>query len=747
MIYRLRLSLTDSNHIPLRKVVPPFVSTVAGGEVLRRKDFRFTTKVMPLKMSRGKGRDRVLFKHSQRTYGVDEYEKLANGFAAQRFGSAGVLPARQVEYEYWKEMLREGSGGLLIEYGSDVEGTAFADVSSGEQLAGSNWNLGVLPTLPGSLLSSIYGSIPGVTVPMLYMGMLFSTFAWHVEDHNLYSINYHHIGAPKIWYGVPPSAAEDFERVVRTKVYELSGKTEGEMTRDELNEIYGKTTMFSPRLLEEAGVPCYRAVQQPGEFVLTFPRGYHGGFSAGFNIGEAVNFAMADWLGLGMDSVRRYRKMHKLPLFPHEEVVVHEALKLDKTWQAHHTEGAAGGADAGSAQPNEGTTAATQSAAATDVCYSPDDAAHVAATYVATVRGTNALRAAAVAEGHLSSPLPELAVTTPCSQCKHMCYLALVVADDHPLPICLWCDRASPPAEGARRCVLYRPETPNFEAIAKRLEAQPEVAACLPELSSAWHVPRQGCSQQEACEKTSGASFEWASIPDRVEELAPVREAASPVQDVAPSVPLPADEAATVSTDFATGAGKPVSVSAESMAAVRKQAASVQSVPAKQEETCVETASDELVTVSAGTAATAHFADILGMLCEQNDLQAAATQQQAEPALVESLEQQHETPLYVPIQVLRDPAATQPGSQPQQAPAASPQPEQAPEPEQAPAAKLRRMTSAALESAGAIAPLVALLRKSRAGWQGALSPPRSLQEPTAAIGAFAALRSYESDSD
>jgi hypothetical protein len=57
------------------------------------------------------------------------------------------------------------------------------------------------------------------------------------------------------------------------------------------------------------------------------------------------------------------------------------------------------------------------------------------------------------------------------------------------------------------------------------------------------------------------------------------------------------------------------------------------------------------------------------------------------------------------------------------------------------------MTSAALESAGAIAPLVALLRKSRAGWQGALSPPRSLQEPTAAIGAFAALRSYESDSD
>lgn len=70
-----------------------------------------------------------------------------------------------------------------------------------------------------STLRLLETDVPGVTSPMLYMGMLFATFAWHVEDVYLYSINYQHLGAAKTWYGVPASDADGFERVVEQHVY------------------------------------------------------------------------------------------------------------------------------------------------------------------------------------------------------------------------------------------------------------------------------------------------------------------------------------------------------------------------------------------------------------------------------------------------------------------------------------------------------------------------------------------------
>ena len=47
----------------------------------------------------------------------------------------------------------------------------------------------------------------------------------------------------------------------------------------------------------------HKVVQQPREFVICRPSGYHCGFNAGFNIAEAVNFALPRWLDIAKDGI------------------------------------------------------------------------------------------------------------------------------------------------------------------------------------------------------------------------------------------------------------------------------------------------------------------------------------------------------------------------------------------------------------------------------------------------------------
>lgn len=192
----------------------------------------------------------------------------------------------------------------------EMEGT------TGWKLANSPWNLQVIARSPGSLTRFMPDDIPGVTSPMVYIGMLFSWFAWHVEDHELHSLNYLHTGSAKTWYAVPGDYGFAFENVICTKAYG------GNVDRlDTLTLLGEKTTLLSPEVVVASGIPCCRLVQNPGEFVVTFPRAYHVGFSHGFNCGEAANFGTPEWLKVAKEAAVRRAAMNYLPMLSHQQLL------------------------------------------------------------------------------------------------------------------------------------------------------------------------------------------------------------------------------------------------------------------------------------------------------------------------------------------------------------------------------------------------------------------------------------------
>ncbi|XP_024025134.1 putative lysine-specific demethylase JMJ16 [Morus notabilis] len=270
---------------------------------------------------------------------LEMFEKYADDFKAQYFsknanvtdmGGNLTMPkgcsepsVDNIEGEYWR-MVEKPTEEIEVLYGADLEtgafGSGFPKMSnqdssaSEEQYVKSGWNLNNFPRLPGSVLSYETSDISGVLVPWLYIGMCFSSFCWHVEDHHLYSLNYMHWGAPKLWYGVPGKDACKLEEAMRKHLPDLF-----EEQPDLLHKL---VTQLSPSILKSEGVPVYRCVQNPGEFVLTFPRAYHSGFNCGFNCAEAVNVAPVDWLPHGQIAIELYYQQGRKTSISHDKLLL-----------------------------------------------------------------------------------------------------------------------------------------------------------------------------------------------------------------------------------------------------------------------------------------------------------------------------------------------------------------------------------------------------------------------------------------
>jgi histone demethylase JARID1 len=277
---------------------------------------------------------------------------MRNG--AKIASSPMVTSAVAIEKEYWR-LVSSGEHMVRVQYGSDVDvstrgaGSGFPLDASGRTV-GKNcpelarwrsedrksshqahsgtlsktdvtylrehgWNLNSLPYV--TMLKYLGESISGVTRPMMYVGMLFSSFCWHTEDNWLYSINYVHTGAPKRWYGVASTDAPQFEKAFCEALPQLF--------EAEPHLIHQLATVVHPMELQKRGVRLCTTLQQEGEIVVTFPRAYHSGFNCGYNVAESVNFAVTPWLEWGLVAANEYR-FARSSVFPHEKLVWNIAL-------------------------------------------------------------------------------------------------------------------------------------------------------------------------------------------------------------------------------------------------------------------------------------------------------------------------------------------------------------------------------------------------------------------------------------
>uniref|UniRef100_A0A4W4DZ33 [histone H3]-trimethyl-L-lysine(4) demethylase n=1 Tax=Electrophorus electricus TaxID=8005 RepID=A0A4W4DZ33_ELEEL len=273
------------------------------------------------------------FEQARRDYSLKAFGEMADSFKSDYFNMpVHMVPTELVEKEFWR-LVTTIEEDVTVEYGADIaskefgsgfpmKGGRFKVAPHDEKYLNCGWNLNNMAMMDPSVLTHVTADICGMTLPWLYVGMCFSSFCWHIEDHWSYSINYLHWGEPKTWYGAPGFAAEHLEAVMKKLAPELF-----EMQPDLLHQL---VTIMNPNILMAHGVPIYRTNQCAGEFVITFPRAYHSGFNQGFNFAEAVNFCTVDWMPLGRQCVDHYRLLHRYCVFSHDEMICNMAAKANK---------------------------------------------------------------------------------------------------------------------------------------------------------------------------------------------------------------------------------------------------------------------------------------------------------------------------------------------------------------------------------------------------------------------------------
>uniref|UniRef100_A0A8C7I3Y0 Protein Jumonji n=1 Tax=Oncorhynchus kisutch TaxID=8019 RepID=A0A8C7I3Y0_ONCKI len=234
--------------------------------------------------------------------------------------------AAEVEQEYWR-IVEQRHCHVAVHYGkvdTNTHGSGFP-VGKSEPFSKHGWNLTVLPNNSGSILRHL-GAVPGVTIPWLNIGMVFSTSCWSRDQNRLPYIDYLHTGADCIWYSVPAEEKVKLDKVVHT-LLQANGTPGLEMLE--------KNIMISPEVLCQEGIKVHRTVQQSGQFVVCFPGTFVSKVCCGYSVSETVHFATPQWMNLGYEASKDLKCRHIAKPFSMEKLLYQIATAESKRENGH----------------------------------------------------------------------------------------------------------------------------------------------------------------------------------------------------------------------------------------------------------------------------------------------------------------------------------------------------------------------------------------------------------------------------
>uniref|UniRef100_A0A4W4G952 Protein Jumonji n=1 Tax=Electrophorus electricus TaxID=8005 RepID=A0A4W4G952_ELEEL len=320
----------------------------------------------------------------------------------------------EVEQEYWR-LVETKQCHVAVHCGrvdTKTHGSGFP-VGKSEPFSKHGWNLTVLSNNSGSVLRHL-GAVPGVTIPWLNIGMVFSTSCWSRDQNSLPYIDYLHTGADCIWYCIPAEEKSKLDKVVHT-LLQANGTPGLEMLE--------KNIMISPEVLRQEGVKVHRTVQRSGQFVVCFPGAFVSKVCCGYSVSETVHFATPEWMTLGYEAAKDLKRRRIEEPFSTEKLLCKIVTSECKQENKHLL-----------------SAASSLIVDLRDTEIGQRQQLFKAGLRLSARYGTQPDNQSAVERKKTPrSRLTEDTADRRCQVCQHLCYLSMVVHESDNVVFCLEC--------------------------------------------------------------------------------------------------------------------------------------------------------------------------------------------------------------------------------------------------------------------------------------------------------------------